>query len=573
MNTLQSLEQLKSHNHLNRCTYDITKNHYQHQYYRRCLDCFHGEGEGACLNCISVCHSGHRVENFVRLGRFYCDCGAETSTKTRCKLINFTNHPIPKYGDFPAPPSHVPDEQFPITAYTTRDVPARPAVRYDTPIGASIGGCLESTTRPYDTSGLYEDDNTPIGTRTMRSLGLFGDVKNQEARPSRSLSLFGDATIELAYKLHMYARMDKDGQQLYSPASIASAMLIAHLGTINGSVVDNEFKRMFGINSKISSEDVTKIRMALDCGVVKSSNHVLLNNTRRVGEEWIKDVNNLEICNVSKEDFKNTKTISQKINTLISQETFGKIKDIVNPDMFKDPRILLVIINTIYFKAKWKHEFEKSLTRLNAPFTSFSGLIKNVEMMKHSKSISIPYYEDSKLQLIELPYRNSEKDWRSDFVMGIMLPKQDGTNRSSDTSSNLDDINFTIDGDFDRQYIQNLNHNSVYVSIPKFKFRKRLELTDAFKQLGMVKAFEKTADGFPFISLDCFISKILHEAYIEVDEVGTEAAAATIVTCFENCMVTNYKTFTADHTFTYYIRHRPTNTILFWGTFDGDSNQ
>ncbi len=81
---------------LNRCTYDITGKRNQVQYYRRCLDCFHGEGSGVCLNCISVCHAGHRIEDFVRTGSLFCDCGAGTSLKNRCKLVGQVNLPSPR---------------------------------------------------------------------------------------------------------------------------------------------------------------------------------------------------------------------------------------------------------------------------------------------------------------------------------------------------------------------------------------------------------------------------------------------------------------------------------------------
>lgn len=78
---------------LNKCTYDLTGENFRPQYWKRCIDCFPSETEGACLNCIVICHSGHRIEERVRSGNFYCNCGKRGNSK--CQLVNRIQIPSP----------------------------------------------------------------------------------------------------------------------------------------------------------------------------------------------------------------------------------------------------------------------------------------------------------------------------------------------------------------------------------------------------------------------------------------------------------------------------------------------
>ena len=120
-----------SRSNLSCCTFAHTGKSYQHQYWKRCLDCFPTTEEGACLNCIAVCHQGHNVEYQVRTGNFYCDCGMKGAPTckimTQSKVPDFPVRPHPEpypepdcwphpnpFTDRPSRPSGFPPHQYEI---------------------------------------------------------------------------------------------------------------------------------------------------------------------------------------------------------------------------------------------------------------------------------------------------------------------------------------------------------------------------------------------------------------------------------------------------------------------------
>lgn len=96
---------------LNKCTYSLTRNRFHRQYWKRCIDCFPSAKEGACLNCISVCHAGHRIEDVLHVSDFFCDCGARGKNgnssahsnvrNSCCQLVDKVQLPSPRPDELP----------------------------------------------------------------------------------------------------------------------------------------------------------------------------------------------------------------------------------------------------------------------------------------------------------------------------------------------------------------------------------------------------------------------------------------------------------------------------------------
>lgn len=238
-----------------------------------------------------------------------------------------------------------------------------------------------------------------------------------------------------------------------------------------------------------------------------------------------------------------------KINKWIEEKTKEKIKNLLPPESIT-PLTRLVITNAIYFKGKWSYPFKEENTR---PMTFYAPnkKIENVPMMYQKRDFK--YKEEKNFKLLELPYGDKT------LSMIIILPlKKDGlpyveSNLSWDNLINI------------RERAKEIKVN---VYIPKFKMERAYSLREPLMALGMKDAFDpKTADFSkmePKKSL--YISKIVHKAYIDVNEEGTEAAGATgVVIALKSISIKKIPEFKADHPFIYMIIHNPTGQILFMG--------
>jgi serpin B len=208
----------------------------------------------------------------------------------------------------------------------------------------------------------------------------------------------------------------------------------------------------------------------------------------------------------------------------------------------------LVLTNAIYFKGKWATPFKPEQTQ-EAPFTLLSGEKVNVPMMHQTAHFG--YMETDTIQVLELPYVNN------DLSMVILLPKKpDGVNELEKGLTSE-----TITG-----WLAGLRKREVQVYVPRFKLTSEFSLAETLSAMGMPDAFSTKAD-FSGITgnRDLFISAVVHKAYVEVNEEGTEAAAATGVAMKLTAVAPPPPVFRADHPFVFLIRDNQTGSILFLG--------
>jgi len=241
-------------------------------------------------------------------------------------------------------------------------------------------------------------------------------------------------------------------------------------------------------------------------------------------------------------------SVRQTINSWVEKETRNKIKNLIQKGVL-DSATRLVLTNAIYFKGNWARQFEEENTR-EAPFTLAGGEKVDVAMMNQTAEFN--YMETEDFQVLELPYVNDE------LSMIILLPKDiDGLGRLEETltSKNLSDR------------LAKLSTRKVIVSIPKFKMTWEFQLGGVLKSMGMKDAFSEKAD-FSGITgkRDLFISAVIHKAYVDVNEEGTEAAAATaVVVGITSVGPEKIPVFRADHPFLFLIRDNCSGSILFMG--------
>jgi serine protease inhibitor len=252
--------------------------------------------------------------------------------------------------------------------------------------------------------------------------------------------------------------------------------------------------------------------------------------------------------NLEQVDFKTQAEAARKtINAWVESKTKDKIKELIKQGML-DSETRLVLTNAIYFKGKWASPFKPEHTQ-DSPFIPLDGQKVNVPTM--SQTGEFGYMETDILQTLEMPYGNN------DLSMVILLPKKaDGVGAIEKelTSENL------------AGWLAKIHKREVRVFIPRFKMTSEFELGKVLSAMVMPDAFSGKADFSGMTgNKDLFISAVVHKAYIDVNEEGTEAAAATGVTMKLTSIEAPPPVFRADHPFIFLIRDNHSGSILFIG--------
>jgi len=244
-----------------------------------------------------------------------------------------------------------------------------------------------------------------------------------------------------------------------------------------------------------------------------------------------------------------TESARVTINTWVEGKTNNKIKDLIGRGVL-DRMTRLVLTNAIYFKGNWERQFKKDRTK-DAPFTLLSGEKVNAPMMNQKDDFK--YMEAEDFQALELPYVDDE------LSMIILLPKE---------SDALPEFERRLTTENLSAWLDKLHKREVIVSVPKFKMTSQFGLASMLASMGMTDAFSPSRADFSAINgkKDLFISAVIHKAYVDVNEEGTEAAAATAVTMKATSVgPTRIPVFRADHPFLFLIRDNLSAGILFIG--------
>ena len=235
------------------------------------------------------------------------------------------------------------------------------------------------------------------------------------------------------------------------------------------------------------------------------------------------------------------------INGWVSRETQQKITDLIAPGVLT-PATRLVLTNAIYFNAAWDHPFEKANTKLG-PFTLLVGRKLTVDMMRGNLSAGYAARDD--WQAVDLPYQGRQ------LSMTILLPAA-GRLKSFERALTAAQV---------EAICTYLRPTEIALTMPKFKYESTFSLGKTLAGLGMRDAFSPRADFSGMNGKrDLFISEVVHKALVEVDEEGTEAAAATAVIMRATALPpTRRIEVTIDRPFLFVIRDVPTGAVLFVG--------
>ncbi|KAM7228982.1 hypothetical protein CapIbe_020270 [Capra ibex] len=252
---------------------------------------------------------------------------------------------------------------------------------------------------------------------------------------------------------------------------------------------------------------------------------------------------------------KDTEKSRQEINFWVESQSQGKIKELFSKDSINN-KTVLVLVNAVYFKAKWEKYFDCENT-VDAVFSLSESEKKNVKMMNQNGLFRVGFVDELKAQILELPYTKGKLD------MVVLLPSG-----SADNLKALEELerNITYEKLTAWSSSENMSEKRVAVSFPRFTLEDSYDLNPILQDMGITDIFDEMKADLTGISPSpsLYLSKVVHKTFVEVDENGTQAVAASGVVGMEKSSL-SWETFNANRPFLFFIRHNKTQTILFYG--------
>lgn len=342
---------------------------------------------------------------------------------------------------------------------------------------------------------------------------------------------------------------EKDQNVFISPLSISSALTMAYNGA-DGST-KTAMQQALGFQPQTDEEinqsykSLSELLVNIDKKVTfTSANSIWYAKQYTLQAPFVQNNKTYFDATVQSLDFSSAAAKST-INNWVKDKTKGKIEDIIQ-EIRQDH--VMFLVNAIYFKGAWTYPFDKALTQ-KATFRKEDGSTANTDFMALKKGRYL-HYQDATKQIIDLPYGNRQ------FSMTLIVPKGQST---------VKDIAQNLSGSELNNWLTNADSTGMELRLPKFKLEYKKELRETLTALGMGEAFSNQANFSRMLagnSKNLAISEVMHKTFLEVNEEGTEAAAATSV----GIIVTSLPpTIQVDRPFIFLIREKSTNAILFIG--------
>ena len=355
------------------------------------------------------------------------------------------------------------------------------------------------------------------------------------------------------FAFDLYSELDKSeqGNIFYSPYSISAALAMTYEGA-KGQTAD-EMKSVFHFpESNILRPNFAAIYNEINKKdkpyKLSTGNALWAQQDYKFLDEYLSTVEKYYGGKAANLDFaRETEKSRQTINTFIEEQTNNKIKDLI-PQGVLDASTRLVLTNAIYFKGTWTWEFDKSDTSEQDFKTTPTNVVKTPMMYMKNDKAKFNYADVGDLQILELPYKGEE------ISMLILLP-----------TDNLDTIELSLTAEKLEEWKSQMKEDKLdAIYLPKFEFDTKYFMKETLSKMGMPTAFGNADFSGMDGTKSLFIDAVIHQAFVKVDEEGTEAAAATAVIMAESAAMQR-KIFRADHPFIFIIQERETGNILFLG--------
>ncbi len=356
------------------------------------------------------------------------------------------------------------------------------------------------------------------------------------------------------FALDLYARLrGEEGNLFFSPHSISTALAMTYAGARGETARQMADVLSFHAEGERLHLGFGELQRSLAAGKEEKGYELTVANALwgQKGYGFLKEF--LELtgkhygAGLREMDFRGAAEDARKtINSWVEEKTRDRIKDLIKPGVLNS-MTRLVLTNAIYFKGDWARQFDEKATR-DAPFWLTQEKKADVPMMFHRARFK--YAEMDSLQCLELPYVGEE------LSMVVLLPKERTGLGKLEASLNRENL---------ERWVGRMHRMKVSVHLPKFKLTRQFQLGGTLKAMGMTDAFSDRADFSGMNGKrDLFISAVIHKAFVEVNEEGTEAAAATAVV-IQVTSIQPETVFRADHPFIFLIRDTRSGAILFMG--------
>ncbi len=369
---------------------------------------------------------------------------------------------------------------------------------------------------------------------------------------------------ETAFALDLYAQLKaRPGNLFFSPYSISTALAMTSTGARGAT--EKQMNQVLHLEASQGSVHSSFAELQNQLNEAGKQDGIELNVANAVwGQQghpflpaFLKTVREEYSANIHQADFATAaESARSDINRWVAQQTKDKILDILPPGSI-NRATRLVLANAIYFKGLWAKQYKKAETTTQ-PFHLAGGRQGQAALMHHLDEVR--YVENSQFQAVELPYKGGQ------LSMLVLLPRQ--TDGCADLENRLTPALVS-------QSLNQMKQQKVEIFLPRFKLESGFNLNQTLESMGMVDAFGPKADfsGMDGTN-DLYISDVFHKAWGEVNEEGTEAAAATtVVARLASVAKPQLPTpvFRADHPFLFLVRDARAGTVLFIGRLSDPS--
>ena len=391
--------------------------------------------------------------------------------------------------------------------------------------------------------------------------GLFTQSNNVQAKAidtfatSESVTSLSDSMNDFSLNLYQHIISETNGNVFFSPYSIFVALAMTYEGAHGDTAEQMNNVLGFEQNNEVSLCSFGRIYNLLNIDAkytLNTANALWTKEDYPFLEEYLNFIDNYYMGKATDVDFTKPDEAAEIINKWVEENTGGKIEDMLSSGDIS-PGTVLILSNAIYFKGLWLTQFNVEET-VDRDFKLATGeTIEVPTMVSTNSEVYFNYTETKDMQLLELPYKGDA------VSMIILLPKENDLIMVEQT---LNKENLSI-------WLDSMYPANIDICLPKFTFKTEYNLKNILIDMGLDIAFSSNAD---FSGMNgyggLFIEKVLHKAFVEVNEEGSEAAAATTVHVLETAMPGPTKVFDADHPFIFLIQHKETDTILFMGSVE-----
>lgn len=393
---------------------------------------------------------------------------------------------------------------------------------------------------------------TPIlnpGLADNRLPGIVSSVESIKSENQDSQGNLAMATPSNSFGLELFREISQQnqGENIFiSPSSLSFALSMLYNGAQGETATEmSQVLRTFNMDLQTVNQQNQQLVQAIMTADPKVelaiANSLWLKQDFNLKPEFLNNIQSFYQAKVTELDFNNPEAV-EIINSWVADNTKDKITEIID-DI--DPQQVLFLINAVYFKGEWKYQFDPEKTT-EKPFELADGETKSHPFM--TQETKFPYLETESFTGVSLPYGET-----GNLSMYLLLPKD-----------NLNSLIESLNQDNWQQWLSQFQNQEVTVSVPKFKVEYEVDLAKILPTLGMKQVFSpQNADLSNMTSQQVYVDKVKHKTFVEIDEIGTEAAAVTST----GIRVTSIGRFVEfNKPFVYAIVERQTGTILFIGS-------